>query len=156
MALAGLLGKDSEESAEEFPEIDEDGPDPAPKRPEEKEKGKHKAPPPRVPPHVRKEVTEKLSAMLEFFALGWQLRDPVCGQVLEDQSEAITARMVAIICKRPKMLSWFLSGDDYTDWLMLATALQPVAAAIWSHHVTKDATGMQQEELGLYAAPDAA
>jgi hypothetical protein len=157
VALAGLLGKDSEElpddSPEIDPEIDGDGPDPRPRRPEEKEKGKPKPPPARVPPNVRKEVTEKLSAMLEFFAMGLELRDPVCGGALEDQREIITARMVTIICKRPKWMNWFLSGDQYTDWLMLATALQPVAVAMYGHHVTKDATPEQQEEQASYAAP---
>ena len=157
MALAGLLGKDSEELPDDSPGIDEslngDGPDPKPKRPEDKHEAKHKVPAPKVPPHIRKEVQEKLSAMLEFFALGLSLRDEVCGEALEEQRELITARMVTIICKRPKWLNFFLSGDDYTDWLMLATALQPVVVTMYQHHVSKDRTPEQQKDQQNYAAP---
>lgn len=155
MALSGLLGKDSEELPDDSPEIDDpDGPDPKPKRPEDnKHEPKHKVPAPRVPPHQRKEVREKLSAMLEFFALGLELRDPVCGEALEDNRELICDRMVTIICKRPKWLNFFMSGDDYTDWLMLATALQPVIVTMYQHHVSKDRTPEQQEDQVTYAAP---
>jgi len=158
VAIADLLnkktGNDFEETPDEFPEIDADGPDPKPKRPETKDKPA-KPPPPKVPPHQRREVKDKLGAMIEFFALGWETRDPYCGGKLAEQADEITERALAIIVKRPKMLAWFLEGSDWGDWLMLATALQPVTIAIWQHHVTKEA-GPAGEELEQYAAPLAA
>jgi hypothetical protein len=135
-----------------------DGADPRPKRPEGNRRPKE-PPPPKVTPAVRREIEEKLTALLEFFALGMQFRDPVCGQVLEDESANITRRMVTVICRRPRWVAWFTEGADYQDWLMLATALQPVAVSLWSHHVVKDGGGGEladDDDLSRYAAPAAA
>jgi hypothetical protein len=155
--LGKITGNDSPKTSDDSPEINGtvfgDGPDPAPKRPE----GKHreKAPVARVPPHQRKEVEEKLGAMIEFFQLGWEQRDPYCAGKLADQQEEITKRATAIICKRPKMLAWFLDSSDWSDWLMLATALQPVTVAIWAHHIAKSAGDEETDaEMGKYAAPE--
>lgn len=158
MAVADMLrnfsGNDSGETPDDSEIIDAefaDEKDPAPKRPE----GKHKAPkaPVRIPPHVRKDVEDKLGAMIEFFALGWEQRDPYCAGKLTEQQEDITKRAVAIIVKRPGMLRWFTEGSDWSDWLMLATALQPVTVAIWAHHVAKTVGDEAEEEMGRYAAP---
>lgn len=161
MALSDIVnkvtGNDSPEYDEEFTETDDeyggaaDGTDPKPKRPEAKSLPK-KAPP-RVPPHVRKEITEKISAMLEFFAAGWSIRDEYCADVLDQQREEITARFVAIVVKRPAMVRYFTEGAEYQDWLMLATALQPVVTAVWSHHVAKTAGREAEQDLDGYAAP---
>lgn len=161
MALADIVGKvtgkDSEEDPDDFTETDDvntpDGPDPKAKRPAEREKAKA-APAVRVPPHVRKEITEKLGAMVEFFAMGLSLRDDFCADAVDEQREEIVARSVAIICKRPHLVRWFTEGADYQDWLMLATALQPVAVAFWSHHVSKDRGHEEDEQdVSRYAAP---
>jgi hypothetical protein len=157
--MAKVTGKDSEEPREDFREIDEpfdpEGPDPKPKRPEAKGKTPKPAPP-RVPPHVRKEVEDKLGAMLEFFALGWEQKDPYCAGKLDDQREEITKRAMVIITKRPAVLRWFTEGSDWQDWLMLATAIQPVTVAIWAHHVAHSAGPGAEEELEQYGAPLAA
>lgn len=161
MALADIVGKvtgkDSGEDSDDFTETDDvntlDGPDPKAKRPEDKGKAKA-APAVRVPPHVRKEITEKLGAMVEFFTVGLSLRDAYCADALDEQREEIVARLVAVICKRPHMVRWFTEGADYQDWLMLATALQPVAVAFWSHHVSKDRGGdVDEQDVSRYAAP---
>lgn len=160
MALADLVGNlrgnDSEETRDDSPEINgqdfTEGPDPKGARPEGKH---HKAAPPapRVSAAMRKEVEDKLGAMLEFFALGWEQRDPYCAGKLDEQAEEITKRAVAIICKRPAMLRWFTESSDWSDWLMLATALQPVTIAIWQHHVSKEVGEAAEEELERYGAP---
>jgi hypothetical protein len=163
MALSDIVGKvtgkDSGEDSEDFTETDgeftgnADGPDPKAKRPESREKPKTAAPAARVPPHVRKEIAEKLGAMAEFFCMGLSLRDEYCGDALDAQREEIVTRAVAIICKRPRMVRWFTEGADYQDWLMLATALQPVAVAVWSHHVTRDRGHDDDQDVTRYAAP---
>lgn len=162
MALADIVGKvtgkDSDEVADDFPEIDDvnggDGPDPKAQRPADKGKSKA-APAVRVPPHVRKEIEEKLGAMAEFFTMGLAFRDEYCADALDEQREEIVKRSMAIICKRPAMVRWFTEGADYQDWLMLATALQPVAIAFWSHHVSKDRGQGDDDEqdASRYAAP---
>jgi hypothetical protein len=162
MGIRDLLSGESGETGEEFPGTDtedgQDGIDPKPKRPKGQE-GMRRPPAPKVTPQVRREIHEKLSAMIEFFALGWQLSDPVCGEVLEDQAADITDRMVTVICKRPRWVAWFTAGADYQDWLLLATALQPVIIAAWHHHVAHDRAGPgtgEDEDLARYAAPAAA
>jgi hypothetical protein len=163
MALADMIGKvtgkESPEMEDDFPETDTEfeensGRDPRPKRPEDKAKPP-KPPVVRVPPHVRKEISEKLGAMVEFFSMGLSLRDEYCGDALEQQREEIVSRAVTIICKRPHMVRWFTEGADYQDWLMLATALQPVAIAFWSHHVSKDrgTDSDDGQDVTRYAAP---
>lgn len=162
MALSEIVGKmagkDSPEPAEDFPGMDSENTgestDPRPLRPEGKT-GK-KTPAPRVTPQLRKEITDKVGAMVEFFAMGWELRDEYCGAAMADQADEITSRVVAIVIKRPAALRWFTEGADYQDWLMLATALQPVTKAMWAHHVTKtvelDDQGQDVNE-DAYAAP---
>jgi hypothetical protein len=162
MALSDLVGKfsgnDSGEVPEDFPETDTgnsgDGPDPKAKRPQEKDKAKA-APAVRVPPHVRKEIEEKLDAMIEFFAMTWSVRDDYCPDVLDEQREKIVKRAMVIICKRPGAVRWFTEGADFQDWLMLATVLQPVAVAFWSHHVSKDRgrDDDDEDDVTRYAAP---
>jgi hypothetical protein len=165
MGLKEMLGNDSGETDEEFPGNDavedgDDGIDPKPKRPEAKDRPKPA--PVRVTPSVRAEIREKLTAMIEFFALGLQLRDPYCGEVLEDEAGNVVDRMVVIICKRPKWVAWFTSGSDYGDWLMLATTLQPIVIAWWQHHIAHDikpvnpAAAAAPDDLEQYAAPPAA
>lgn len=161
MAIADLLRNKDEEFDGDSAGIDEpadpEGADPKPKRPEGR-KAKERPPPVRVTPQVRRDIHEKLTAIIDMMALTWQLRCEECGGVLEDESDKIVDRMVTVICKRPRWVEWFTSGADYQDWLMLATALQPVAIAAWAHrsgHGTHGHAG-DDDDLSKYRAPQAA
>jgi hypothetical protein len=161
MALAELVGKftgnDSGESDEDFPENDEgnnpDGPDPKAKRPEAKEKPKGNVPAVRIPPHVRKEITETVDAYVEILTAGWSLTDDYCSSVMDEQRPEVVERIVKIICKHPAWVRALQEGDGLKDWFLLAVALKPVGQALWLHHVSKEVADNDQQDVTRYAAP---
>lgn len=66
------------------------------------------------------------------------MKDPHCGGAAFAQREEIVKAMVPIICRNPAMLRWFTASNaPWLDYLALLTALQPVGAAVWQHHVKK-------------------
>lgn len=81
------------------------------------------------------------------------MRDAHCGGAAFAQREAIVDAMVPIICRNPAMLRWFTAVNaPWMDYLALFTALQPVGAAIWQHHIKKDVTVMDGGEGLDYSA----
>ncbi len=122
-------GPDEEPDVLDFSEPVE--PDPKPSR----TKSKTKAESPKVTASLRREIKGKLEVGILFGAAIWAQRDPYCAGVLNAQTEEITDRLTAVVCRSPKMLNWLTSTGEYTDWIMLLTAVTPVITAIWSHHI---------------------
>ncbi len=77
------------------------------------------------------------------------LKDPICAGTAFAQREAIADAMVPIVARNPAMLAFFSGGEArWLDYLALATALQPVAGAVWHHHVRHDVGGEPEDEGG--------
>lgn len=145
MSLVELIGKirlgeepdaeDADVPRETEPEPEAVEPDPRPNR--SAKGGAGKPPPPKVTAAVRKDVTEKLSMLLDVPAFFWAQRDPYCAGVFNQQQEDILVRLTTVACKNRRALAWLTTTGEYTDWIMLATACWPVVAAVWSHHVSR-------------------
>lgn len=88
----------------------------------------------------------------------WSMRDPHCGGAAFAQREAIADAMVPIICRNPAWLRFFTSGDAaWLHYVALATALQPVGAAVFAHHVRHsvgggDGAGGEAVDYSAYTA----
>lgn len=86
----------------------------------------------------KKQVRDALLLLLTPATGFLAMRDPHCGGAAFAQREEIVAAMVPIVCRNPNMLRWFTAADaPWLDYLALLTALQPVGAAFWQHHVKK-------------------
>jgi len=150
--LAGASSAPADSPADHLePESDADllPPDPKPGR---KARGA-----PRSRPSVAKAtvaqkraVADALTMMITMPAGIVSLRDPVCGNAVLDQADAVVDRLVPIVCRNPALLSWFTEGAAYMDWIALMGALAPIAKTIWSHHVTRS-LGHEQEDHGEHS-----
>ncbi len=91
----------------------------------------------RVTAAQKRRVADALTMLITLPGGAWALRDP-CGQALLGQRDDIVKALVPIVCRNPQMLAWFTAGGGgWMDWIALFSALQPVGAAVWSHHVKK-------------------
>lgn len=89
----------------------------------------------RVTAKVKKEMEESIAAYLAFGAGAWSMNDPICAQVLIDQSEAIAAKLVPILSRNQTAVKYFRSSSTFKDAMDLALVLWPVAQVIGKHHV---------------------
>lgn len=104
-------------------------------------------PPPQVSRAVRKDVTAKVALMGTMLTGAWMLRDPLCGQVAQDQVPAVSEALADILCDSPDVVRWFTSGGNYLKWLNLLMACQPIVAAVMAHHVFHS-VGTEEEQQG--------
>jgi hypothetical protein len=134
-------------------------PDPKPGR-KARSAGRVRPSAPKATVTQKRTVADALTMMITMPAGIVSLRDPVCGNAVLDQAEAIVDRLVPIVCRNPAMLAWFTEGAAYMDWIALTGALAPVVKTIWSHHVTKsleheEGTGGEHDQVDFnaYTAP---
>ena len=117
----------------EAPEIRAD-PTPAPVGKARRGAAKGKAP--KVTAAVRTDIAAKLGMMLELSGRVWAVRDPLCGGVFVQQVPPIREASVDLILQSPDLVAWFTGvGGGFMLALNLLVACQPVAAAVWAHHV---------------------
>jgi hypothetical protein len=100
---------------------------PAPARPRRKP----------APPAIRRQLTDEIEAYLVLGAGAWQMRDEVCGAVLEKQAREIASRLAAILGKNPAIVEWLHTSGVIGEWVALAMAIKPVWDVIRAHHITK-------------------
>lgn len=94
--------------------------------------------PPLVPPVTKqqeREVRDELDAIVKLAALAWSVPDPECGGVLNEQSAAISASLVNLLKRNPRLLASLRGAGWLGDWVALVMALTPVCRAIYSHHL---------------------
>lgn len=91
--------------------------------------------PVRVTQALRKDVQAKTALLLTMGAGAWQARDEYCGGALMEAAPAVSKALADIFCDSPDIVRWFSAGTGYMKWLNLAAALQPVASAVWGHHI---------------------
>jgi hypothetical protein len=134
-------------------------PDPKPGR-KARSAGRVRPSAPKATVAQKRTVADALTMMITMPAGIVSLRDPVCGNAVLDQADAIVDRLVPIVCRNPAMLTWFTEGAAYMDWIALMGALAPVFKTVWSHHVTRsleheEGTGGQldQADFNAYTAP---
>lgn len=121
-------------------------PDPKPAR---KGPVKKRQPSTRATAGQKRQIQDALVLMMTIPGGVLQFRDPVCAAALLDNAEEIAAKAVPLITRNPGVMAWFLgNGAPWMDWVALALALQPVAATIWGHHVSKSIGHDHEGEQG--------
>lgn len=109
------------------------------------------AKPVRVTAALRKDVQAKTALLLAMGAGAWQMRDEHCGSVMLESVPEVSKSLADIFCDSPEIVRWFSAGTGYLKWLNLAAALQPVAGAVWGHHVTHS-IATEDADWSAYAA----
>lgn len=89
----------------------------------------------RVTKQVIGDIEGKLTLLLTGPGLMWQTVDPVCGTAFADNLDSIVRKAVPLIIQSPDAVRWFTKGATFLLWLDLVWALQPVAQAVYAHHV---------------------
>ena len=97
--------------------------------------GRGQQPPIKVNRQVISDIEGKLTLLLTGPALMWQTVDPLCGGAFADNLDNIVKKAVPLICQSPDAVRWFTKGTTFLLWLDLVWALQPVAQAVYAHHV---------------------
>lgn len=81
-----------------------------------------------------------VEAILELFfqplLTGLAMRDPYCGGELLEHWDRIREKSLPLIARSPAVVEWMTKAGGAMDWLAFAAALQPVATAVWRHHVS--------------------
>ncbi len=90
---------------------------------------------------LRKDVQAKTALLLGMGATAWSSRDPHCGTAAMESVPDVSAALADIFCDSPDIVRWFSAGSGYMKWLNLAAALQPVASAVWGHHIARTEGG---------------
>lgn len=98
---------------------------------------------------VRKDIRAKVAIFLSMGGTVWESRDAHCGGALLSSVPETSDALTDIFCDSPDIVNWFTASGKYMKWLNLAAALQPVAATMFSHHVSHS---LRDEEPG--AEPD--
>jgi hypothetical protein len=110
----------------------------------------------RVTATVRKDIEAKVTIMLIVPGKIWQARDPFCGGTFVDTIPQQAPAWANIICDSPDLVEFFTgAGGAFMKYLELLTILQPVAMAVWAHHVAHTVElvdGPPQPDLASYAA----
>lgn len=90
----------------------------------------------KITPALKKRISGELEVYIELMAMPIVMRDPVCGGAIHEQARPMADAIAQILSRHPEIASKFLATGMIGDWLKLLAAVQPVAAAIWSHHIT--------------------
>jgi hypothetical protein len=89
----------------------------------------------KVTAQVRGDIEGKLTLLLSAPAVFWSMADPICGGAFSDNLERVVKAAVPLIVQSPDAVRWFTKGATFILWLDLVWALQPVAQAVYAHHV---------------------
>lgn len=98
-----------------------------------------KAPKDKTPVKVTKAVIGDIEGKLTLLLSGpvafWQMADPLCGGAAADNLDNMVRKAVPLIIQSPDAVRWFTKGTQFLLWLDLIWAMQPVAQAVYAHHV---------------------
>lgn len=89
----------------------------------------------KVTPALKKRIAAEIQAYVEFAAMPVIMRDPVCGGAVHEQAKPIADSIATILARYPEIAHKFLATGVLGDWLKFGLAMQPVLAAVWSHHI---------------------
>lgn len=96
-----------------------------------------------------KDGTETLILML---GGAWSIRDAHCGGAMVDAADPVSKALVPILARHPTWMAKFDDSGEFLEWLKLAAALRPVAAAIWGHHVSRSVRTEEEADAVDYSA----
>lgn len=105
----------------------------------------------RVTVAQRKQVTEALELMQMMLGGALSFRDPHCGGAILKQAHEIAEKATPLICRNPAWVAWFTGSAGFLDVLGLIMAIQPVASAVWGHHVTGTIGREEGEHVSDYS-----
>jgi hypothetical protein len=74
--------------------------------------------------------------------------DPYCGGALVTAWPQISGACVPLLLRSASVRRFLGAGGGVSDWLALGAALEPVIAAVFSHHLFRTATITTGEESG--------
>jgi hypothetical protein len=153
--LADQVPDDARELADDVDDDDQLPPDPKPAR--KRTKVAFPETQTKVSAAEKRQVKDALGLIIGVPAGLWAMRDPYCGGALKEQTDAIIKAALPMICRHPGALRFFTSANaPWLDLFGLMTALAPVAAAVYGHHVTHT-VGQEEEasdaDLSAYTAP---
>lgn len=121
--------------------------DPAPSAVGRGRSNRRGAKPPKVTAATRTDIAAKLGMMLELTGRVWAVRDPMCGGTFVAQVPPIREASVDLILQSPDLVAWFTGvGGGFMLALNLLVACQPVAVAVWAHHVAHSVELPEQEQ----------
>lgn len=116
-------------------------------RPGKEKQRKPPAPPIKVTRSVSDDITGKLTMLLTVPVSAWQTVDPACGGAAADNLENIVRTAVPLICLSQDAVRFFSSATKFMlVWAFLA-AVQPVAATVYQHHVTRTIAVLQDGRI---------
>lgn len=91
----------------------------------------------KVTKSVSDDITGKLAMLLTVPVSAWQTVDPACGGAAADNLDNVVRTAVPLICLSQDAVRFFTSATKFMlVWSFLA-AVQPVAATVYQHHVTR-------------------
>jgi hypothetical protein len=90
----------------------------------------------KITPALKKRISSELEVYIELMAMPIVMRDPVCGGAIHEQAKPMADAIAQILSRHPEIASKFLATGMIGDWLKLLAAVQPIASAVWAHHIT--------------------
>jgi hypothetical protein len=84
---------------------------------------------------VREDIAGKLTLMLTFPLMAWETVDPYCGGAASARLDRMVQTAVPLICQSPDAVKLFTKGTTYVLWLEFISAVMPVGAAVYQHHI---------------------
>lgn len=81
--------------------------------------------------------------------------DPYCGGALAQQYEEVVKACLPLICRSEKVVKFFSGESNWVHYLALASALQPVATAVYQHHIAKTVEVVRDEHGVPHVRPRA-
>jgi hypothetical protein len=90
----------------------------------------------RITKRIRDDIEGKLAMIFGFLSMSIMVKDPICGNALQANADAIVPKLVPMICKSPDLVKWFTKGGGYMAWFELAMVCWPVIQVVISHHLT--------------------
>lgn len=100
------------------------------------------------------EMEARLALLLSIPASTWALLDPVCGGAAADNLDNIVRKSVPLMIQSPQIVAWFTKGQTFMLWLDLAIAVQPVAQAVYAHHVAGSVMAVDGQVVPARRGPD--
>lgn len=94
------------------------------------------APAPKVTPSMQKKIAEQIAMYIDLLAMPWAMRDS-CGEVVQDQAEALGKAFAKILSRYPEAAQKMLATGVLGDWIAVGMAGKPIVEAIYHHHVVK-------------------
>jgi hypothetical protein len=112
------------------------------------------AAPARAVKALRGELEARLALLLSIPISTAAALDPVCGGAAADQLDSIVRASVPLMMQSAQIVEWFTKGATFLLWIDLAVALQPVALAVYHHHVAGDVMVFNGQIVPARRGPD--